>query len=255
MAVSAQLDLRIRMLACSSGATSAPNPALAESEVHVWRAELGPDSPHASVYRRLLSADEVARADRFVFEKHRHDFIVSRGSLRVILASYLSVNPASLEFSYSAHGKPSLAVPGSYLAFNASHTEGIALFAIVRSRRIGVDVEKVWDDFEPDAIAERFFSASERAALRGLNSLAKHEAFFTCWTRKEAYIKAHGEGLSLPLDQFDVSLLPDEPARLVSTRPDPAEALHWSLHALPLGPGYAAALVVETQDGPPARGQ
>ena len=134
------------------------------------------------------------------------------------------------------------------IRFNLSHSHGKALYAVSRGREIGVDLEFIRGDLEAEQIAERFFSHSEIETLRALPlSLRKH-AFFLCWTRKEAYIKARGEGLSLPLDQFDVSLIPGEPAALLSTQSDSDEALRWSLRNLTPASGYAAALATEGRD-------
>jgi 4'-phosphopantetheinyl transferase len=167
--------------------------------------------------------------------------------LRDILGRYLGRPPAALEFCYSAYGKPALAVglEASGVRFNISHSHEMALFAVTCRREVGVDIEYLAREIRAAEIAERFFSARERADLRALPAEAQHRAFFNCWTRKEAYIKAHGEGLSLPLDGFDVTLGPGEPAALLATRGDPHEVLHWSLQALAPGPGYVAALAVE----------
>jgi 4'-phosphopantetheinyl transferase len=166
--------------------------------------------------------------------------------LRIILAGYLATDASSLSFSYSKNEKPALgpAHAGSDLTFNVSHSGGIALFAFTRQREIGVDVEQVRGDFDVEAIARRFFSAHEQKQLADLQNEKKFEAFFRCWTRKEAYIKATGEGLSLPLHQFDVSILPDASEALLSTRPDNSVAALWSLREIPAGPGYVAALCV-----------
>jgi 4'-phosphopantetheinyl transferase len=131
------------------------------------------------------------------------------------------------------------------LVFNVSHSHGIALYAITREREVGVDVEYVRHDMAGESIAERFFSAQEVARLRALPAEAQPLAFFNCWTRKEAFIKAIGEGLSFPLDQFEVSLDAKEPSAMVSLRDGPRETSRWSLRALPVGEGYVAALVVE----------
>ena len=229
-----------------------PAPAeltLSSAEVHVWRACLDPDASCVEHLQRTLSADESHRAARFHFPRDRRRFIVARGVLRDILGRYLGVPPSELGFRYSSYGKPALADAGDEegLRFNISHSHEMALFAVTRGREIGVDIEYLRREIACEEIAERFFSIHERASLRALPAEAKHQAFFNCWTRKEAYIKAHGEGLSLPLDQFDVSLAPGEPAALLATRGDPREALRWSLQALTPGPGYVAALAVEGQ--------
>jgi 4'-phosphopantetheinyl transferase len=196
-----------------------------------------------------LSADELERAARFHFPEHRRRYTVARGVLRDILGRYLAVPPAALAFSYSAYGKPALAqqFEATGERFNISHSHEMALFAVTCGREIGVDIEYLGRQVRAEEIAEHFFSAHERAVLRRLPTTAKHEAFLNCWTRKEAYIKAHGEGLSLPLDQFDVSLAPGDPAALLATYHEPQEVLRWSLCALRPAPGYVAALAVEGQ--------
>jgi 4'-phosphopantetheinyl transferase len=218
--------------------------ALSEDEVHVWTVAL--ERPESDVRRmaRLLSADETERAERFRIERVRRRFVVCRGALRLILARYTGDAPDRLRFAYGAHGKPGLAPsPGSDLRFNVSHSDGIALCAVARGREIGVDVERLRPLPRAERIAERFFSLPERAALRGLPEEQRLEAFFTCWTRKEAYIKARGDGLAHPLDQFVVSVVSSEPARLsaVGDR-DAREVAGWSLDGLPAEPGYVAAL-------------
>jgi len=215
---------------------------LGGDEVHVWRATLDQTPLQIQSFLDSLTADEQARADRFYFEKDREHFIVARGVLRAILGGYLNRVPESLSFSYSAHGKPFLA--GDTIRFNMSHSHGIALYAVTRGREVGIDIERIRVDVEVAEIAERFFSCRGAAMLRALSAEVQREAFFNCWTRKEAYIKARGEGLSLPLDQFDVALAPGEPAALLDTRPDASEAARWSLRELPPTPNYVAALAV-----------
>jgi 4'-phosphopantetheinyl transferase len=225
----------------------AETPVLGNDEVHVWRAAL--EQP-ASRVRRLfhtLSAGEQTRADRFFFKRDRDHFIVARGVLRILLGRYLDRDPGRLRFCYSSHGKPALAreCGRDGLRFNLSHSHGLALFAIAWGRILGIDLERIRPDMANDQIAEQFFSPREIAMLRALPKNMETEAFFTCWTRKEAYIKARGEGLSLPLDEFDVSLAPGKPAELLGTRGHPNEVSRWSLQELVPGPGYVAALAVE----------
>ena len=220
---------------------------LGSNEVHVWRASLDEPPPHISGFLHTLAADERKRAERFHFQRDREQFITAHGVLRAILGLYLNRAPESLSFRYSSHGKPALACEsgGDALRFNMSHSHGVALYAIARDHEIGIDVEFIRCDLEAEQIAERFFSRGEIATLRALPLSLRKCAFFLCWTRKEAYIKARGEGLSIPLDQFDVSLIPGEPAALLSTRPDADEALRWSLQELTLASGYVAAVAVE----------
>jgi len=216
-------------------------------EVHVWRATL--DQPPSQIQSLLhnLAADEQARAKRFYFERDRERFIVARGVLRAILSGYLNRVPESLSICYSSHGKPALAGKSDRdaIRFNVAHSHGVALYAVSRGREVGIDLERIRFDLAVAEIAERFFSRREVAMLRTLSIEAQFQAFFRCWTRKEAYIKALGQGLSLPLDQFDVSLAPGEPAALLGTQQYPSEASRWSLQELTPAPGYTAALAVE----------
>jgi 4'-phosphopantetheinyl transferase len=221
---------------------------LSNDEVHVWCAALDQIPSQINSFLRTLAADERARAERFHFPRDREHFIVARGTLRAILGFYLNRAPQCLSFRYSSHGKPALTLESGEdpIRFNISHSHGVALYAITCDREVGIDLEWVRSNLEVEQIAERFFSCQEIATLRALPAALRRYAFFLCWTRKEAYIKARGEGLSLPLDQFDVSLAPGEPAALLRTRPDSNEALRWSLKELiPVPPGYAAALAVE----------
>jgi 4'-phosphopantetheinyl transferase len=199
---------------------------------------------------QLLSAGERDRAGRFYFEKDRKHYIMARGQLRVILSRYLDTNPDQLRFRSNPYGKPGLTgLSGmEWLTFNVSHSGGLALYAVAHSRRVGIDLERIREDVSCDLLARRFFSARENDALHALPPEAKTKAFFDCWTRKEAYIKGRGEGLSIPLEQFDVSLGPGEPAKLLGNRLHPDDVSRWSLQEITLAPGYAAAVAVEGRD-------
>lgn len=217
-----------------------------DAEVHVLSAWL--DVPVA-LRRRLwtfLSPDEQARAERFRFAVHRDRFVVARARLREILGALLGVAPGRLAFGYGARGKPSLARPfaAEDLRFNLSHADGLALYAIARRREVGVDVERVRPLPDAEDIAARFFSTQEQAALRSLAAPKREEAFFACWTRKEAYLKATGDGLARPLDAFDVSVLPGLPARLERVEGDPLEAGRWWLAEVRPAAGYLGAVAV-----------
>lgn len=217
-------------------------------EVHVWR--VGLNESLIGEMRPVLSPDECARADRFHFERDRRRFIVARGSLRTILGAYLKKDPAQLSFSYSPYGKPALVADSetTKLSFNLSHAHELALIAVTRERSIGIDVEFIRPEVASQEIAERFFSSHEVAALQALPAEVQSEAFFNCWTRKEAYIKAIGEGMSLPLDQFHVSLVPGSAAELLGNVRDANEVSRWSLRELAPAPGYVAAIAVEGKD-------
>jgi 4'-phosphopantetheinyl transferase len=216
-------------------------------EVHVWRATLDQTPSQIQSFLHNLAADEQTRAERLYFERDRERFIVARGVLRAILSGYLNRVPECLSFCYSSHGKPALA--GEFdrdaIRFNVAHSHGVALYAVTRGREVGIDLERIRFDLAVAEIAERFFSRREVTMLWTLPTEVQRQAFFRCWTRKEAYIKARGQGLSLPWDQFDVSLAPGEPAAVLSTQRDPSEASRWSLQELTAAPGYVAALAVE----------
>ena len=180
---------------------------------------------------------------RFRFGTDRNNFLFCRSMLRMLIASYLGASPAELHFAYSAHGKPSLAEPSGNLEFNLSHSHGMALFAFSRGRKIGVDVEHIRHDLNVQDIAGRFFSVAEQQELSQCSDM--YDAFFHCWTRKEAFVKARGEGLSCPLDSFDVSVVPQVEEVSLRTRPDPIESEMWRLRSLNLFPEYAAAVAIE----------
>jgi 4'-phosphopantetheinyl transferase len=224
--------------------------SIAQDEVHVWRTSLDVVPSSLDALTLILAPDELQRANRFHFYKGRLDFIAARGALRTILARYLRADARELRFEYGSHGKPKLA--GDFgettLRFNLAHAHRLALYAISRGREVGIDLEWVRPEFAGEQIAESSFSRGEVLALRSLPVEKQTEAFFNCWTRKEAYIKARGEGLSIPLDKFQVSLAPGQPARLLTVDGDPDETARWTLSELIPGPGYVAALAVHGRD-------
>jgi len=226
---------------------SSEGAGLDPGEVQVWAVCLD-DLPEAAL-RIPLSADERKRGGRFHFEHDRRRFVTARGLLRVLLGRYLDVDPAGVRFAHGPRGKPFLA-EGDGLRFNLSHSGGLALLAFARDRELGVDVEQERPLPEAEDIARRYFSAREVAQLRRLRADERAAAFFRCWTRKEAFIKATGDGLSRPLDAFDVTLGPGDPARLLHVRGEPETARRFWLEDLQPVAGFAGALAVE---GPRAR--
>ena len=228
---------------------SLPVPALElpRGAVHVWRTGTEVSASRLALLAALLAPDEHARAGRFLYEEDRRQYTVARGVLRSILACYLEVEPAAIEFRYGAHGKPSLAQSpgGRDVRFNLSHSYGWALHAFAVGREVGVDVERIRPETDIMGVARHSFSPVEVEALTSLPEGQRREAFFNCWTRKEAFIKAHGEGIALGLSRFDVTLRPGEPAALLRFEDGPAEAARWSMRALDAGEGYKAALAVE----------
>jgi 4'-phosphopantetheinyl transferase len=224
---------------------------LAEGEIHVWRVSLTRTLPSMAQLRQVLSADELARAKRFRFQSDRDRFVACRGTLRRILARYLSVSPGQVGFCYSQHGRPSLDRVHEHscgieavLDFSLAHSGHLALIAVSSGRRVGVDLERLRSDLSLDTIAQSF-SQREQDELRGLPAHERHLGFFRCWTRKEAYLKARGEGLVMPLDRFTVSLIPGDPSRLVHVEGEPEEPSRWALVDLAPGAGYVAALAIQ----------
>lgn len=211
---------------------------LTANRVHVHCAHLERHAEETARLHEILSDDERERAARFRFEIHRRRFIVARGVLRQSLTEYLGIAPAEIRFSYGARGKP--AISGSSLQFNVSHSEELAVYAFAWDTPLGVDVEHVRPLQDLEGIAQRFFSASEWTLIEAKPPEERVEAFFRCWTRKEAYIKATGDGLSYPLNEFDVSV--NGPAQMLSIGGDSAEASQWSMHDIAVPPGYLAAL-------------
>jgi 4'-phosphopantetheinyl transferase len=222
--------------------------SLGEQEVHVWCITVDAATSAFASGQAVLTADEVAKVQRFVFERDRTRALITRALLRILAGRYLQTSPTLLRFTANPYGKPALASPGLPLQFNLSHSANLVLYAFAWQRSLGIDVEYMRTTIDDDELAEYCFSSFERETLSGLSQDEKHVAFYNCWTRKEAYIKARGLGLSLPLNLFDVSLLPGEAAALLRSREDPVEVQRWSMQQLAPGAGYAGALVVEGTD-------
>lgn len=213
-------------------------------EVAVTRLEATPEGVCAA--ERLLAADERQRADRFIHLRDRRRFIVARAWLRQLLGAQLHAPPEAIEFVYGDYGKPALARPfaGSDLRFNLAHAGDVAVCALTRGRDVGIDVEAVRAMRDAEIVAARLFSLRENRAFCALEASDKPLGFFNCWTRKEAFVKALGDGLSYPLDSFDVSLAPTEPARLLRIGDRPGKGSGWELHAFAPAPGHIGAIVV-----------
>jgi 4'-phosphopantetheinyl transferase len=221
------------------------NPAIWQNEVHIWRARL--DVPWSWTLDEALSLEDRTRADRFKFESDRRKFCVARASLRLILGRYLKAKPGRLELQLNQFGKPFLADQkrSQGIRFNLSHSHQLALIAITRDREVGVDVEFMRSEFVSDEVATNFFSRVEVEQFRSVPPDLRTESFFNCWTRKEAYIKARGEGLYCPLDQFDVFVAPGTPAMLLESRVGTNETERWSFHDIDAGDRYAGSMAVE----------
>ncbi len=213
--------------------------------VNVFFFSLDPPVRRLAVLERCLSKDELVRADRFHFQQHRRRFVAARGQLRELLGREIGLSPESLRFCYGPHGKPGIEQTEE-ISFNLSHSNEAALLATCRGAALGVDLEWIERRVEYLLVARRFFSEQEVRKLDHCPPEHQREAFFACWTRKEAYIKALGEGLSRPLDSFAVGMLRGEPATLLWSR-FPGEPERWSLHNLVLPGSYRGALAVEGQ--------
>ncbi len=226
---------------------AAPPPALGEGELHLWAIPLDPPPERLAALGAALSADEWERAHRFRFEIHRRRFVAGRGALRALLGGYLGIAPGRLAFTYGERGKPDLA-PGLVprpLHFNLSHSHELGLLGVTWTREVGVDVEHLKPMDDLGTIAERFFAAAENASLRALPAEEHERAFFRCWTRKEAYLKAVGVGLAAPLDSFVVTLAPGEPARMLSLEGRAEAGARWRMWHLEPAPGYLGAAAIE----------
>jgi len=220
---------------------------LSNNEVHLWHAKLDQSYEWIKKLTHVLSSEEKKRAERFHFDKDRKRFIVTHGVLRTILSLYLDVEPSCLQIGCQSHGKPYVVekLNDEEICFNLTHSHSLLLFAFTRSRQIGVDIEYVRPIPEADQIVARFFSPNEHAMWQQLSEDQKQQAFFNCWTCKEAYIKAIGEGLSMPLDQFDVSFAIGKQIAFLSAKETSDRSYNWLFRAIQPDPGYIAALVVE----------
>ena len=220
-------------------------------QVELWTASLELPADALERLEQSLSGEEKERAMRFRFEKHRNRFIAGRGLLRRILGSYLEAEPGVLEFVFGPFGKPELggAFAGSGLRFNLAHCEATAIIGVTRDARIGVDVERVRSMEDADELVARFFSPRESKAFAELQGSAKAAAFFNLWTRKEAWLKATGEGIGQNLNRVEVSFLPGEPARLKTLPANLGDPKKWTLHSGEPARGFVAAVAVEGSCG------
>jgi 4'-phosphopantetheinyl transferase len=225
-----------------------PDIQISGREVHVWFTPT--DSRNAAEeVERVLSPDERERAGRFCFDHLRHSFILARAGLRALVGAYLRVAPEDIRFRCGPMGKLALG-RNDTLQFNLSHSHGLASFAFTLGCQIGIDVEWIRPLADFEDIAHRFFNAAEVTDMLSVPESDRRRAFFRCWTRKEAYVKAIGVGLSTPLDQFRVTFLPAEAPRIIQSNGDPEVGSSWSLHDLMLPPDYAGALAYRDVERP-----
>jgi 4'-phosphopantetheinyl transferase len=217
------------------------------NEIVTIRLDTRPETVRAMA--ELLSAEELRRAGRYDFERDRRRFIVARAHLRQLLAIRVMTQPEAVELVYGRNGKPALARRSGNMdwRFSVSHRDEMAVFAFSLGREVGIDIEAIRDVRDADAIVSGFFSRSEQEAYLALDPGEKMLGFFNCWTRKEAFLKALGQGLSHPLDCFDVSLAPGEPARILRVINTPGCDCGWCLESFCPSPGFVAAVVTERQ--------
>jgi 4'-phosphopantetheinyl transferase len=220
-----------------------PVPILSANEVHLWTLPHG--TQEIAEYTSLLNDAEMERARRFRFPALFERFVADHGRLRLLLAAYLDADPQRLEFVFNEQGKPRLSGPDCRLRFNMSHTRGLTMIAVCLDAELGIDVEALRPVEDRDDIAARHFSPIERRSLQAEPEADRDLAFLRCWTRKEAYVKARGEGLSLPLDGFAVTLDGKHRAALVHCSWDEHEPYRWMIEHLQPMPGYIGAIVIE----------
>jgi 4'-phosphopantetheinyl transferase len=225
-------------------------PKMFDDEIHVWITSIEQPDSVIQYLSGYLSTDELNRVCRYHFVEDRVRALISRGILRLILSCYLHSEPSEIRICENRYGKPYLPHNGDNLPlhFNLSHSDGMILLATTLGREIGVDVERIRRDFPIESIAKLVFSEEERRAIDLLGDHEKHDAFFACWTRKEAYTKARGDGLSLPLKQIEVSCKAGEPAALLNCHWDPSEVDRWDLTDVFVGKEYAAAVAVDGKE-------
>jgi len=226
-----------------------PTQPLPDSDLHVWCASLNVSLEEQSYYLSLLSKDEISRAGRFYFERDRNHFIAGRGLLRSFLGSYLNLEPDRIEFVYGRHGKPALKSVGQNktLEFNLSHSKDLALYAFSWNRKVGIDIEYMIPMADMDDFAEKYFASSESEYINSLSGKQKNEAFFKTWTCKEAFLKANGSGLTVPINQVEISFEADGVA-LTSIGSDKEQSPRWRLELLNPIPGYKAAVAIDGHD-------
>ncbi|KPJ67459.1 MAG: hypothetical protein AMJ43_04175 [Coxiella sp. DG_40] len=218
-------------------------PALKPREAHIWLIAIKDFILRLDEFQSILSANERKQAQRFLFIQHQERFIVVHGILRQLLANYLSTASKKINFIYDNYGKPKV----ENIRFNISHSQDLALFAFTKYSDVGVDIEFVKKDFDGDNIAHRFFSEYEIQSLSKLPSAKRSSAFFNCWTRKEAFIKAIGKGLSFPLNKFDVDISHSQKSLLLNVRSNEYKVSDWKLIDLDPHQNYAAALAVSNR--------
>ena len=234
----------------SSWLSRATPDILGDAEAHLWVVALDLVPEKLPGFGSILSPDEQERASRFRHAVDVRRFTAARTSLRRLLGAYTGIEPRQLYFAYNSFGKPELGgeAHAASVRFSVSHSADLALFGFVREHRIGVDLERVRADIDVESLAKSHFSQNEFRKLHSMPSDQRLEAFFCCWTRKEAYLKGRGEGVSYGLDRMEVGFSPGEPATILHALDDPDVSRHWTLEHLAPSPGYLGAVAVETDN-------
>ena len=225
-------------------------PPLSQDEIHVWASCLDVAPTASAVFGASLSEGERMRAKKFRFQQHKSRFIVGRGLLRAIMSHYLQVEPARVEFKYNLQGKPELTRPfdSSGIHFNLAHSEDLALFTVTTIGPVGIDVERIQANKDARELVKWFCSPCEQELFENLAPQEKQLAFFNLWTRKEAFLKATGEGIAQLLSQVEVAFQPGKPARFIAVSGDSERASRWSVRDLSLGPDFAAAVAIQAKN-------
>ncbi len=219
------------------------NPKLKKNEIDLWLISTNDYLDNLDNFFIILSEDEKLRANRFYFEKDKNNFIITRGILRILLGKYIVQDSNKVVFKYNDYGKP--IILNNNIQFNLSHSKNLVLYGFSKNLKLGVDIEFMREKVSYNNIAERFFSDYERQSLNSIPEPLQKEAFFNGWTRKEAYIKLKEKGLSIPLDSFDVSIIPEERPLLIDSRDDDIHFSNWKLFDIKTFKEYKAALITD----------
>lgn len=215
------------------------------NNIDVWRVQLNPEHIVVDRCRRLLSSDELERADRFHFDVHRDRFTICRAALRMILSRYLDQQPTDINFIYGEHQKPGLHTSFQRIEFNVAHSDDLAVIAFSQNNVLGIDVEYMRKNVDYLELASRFFATSESATLARVVPRLRRQTFYNGWTRKESYLKAKGSGLAVPLNSFAVTLAPNDPVKLVQSNAGPREVARWKIISFTPQEEFVGALTAE----------
>ena len=222
---------------------------LLNSHVHIWKANISPSQRVCHYCEKLLSPDEHARAQQFKFRQHQQAFITARGILRLILSRYLHTSPQSLTFEQGPHGKPALTFPSTPpILFNVSHSHHLALYAVTLENEVGIDIEYHRLTLNLPALIQRICSPQEKMILTALSAAEQKKGFFTCWTQKEAYVKAIGKGITIPLETITVLFSQSNSEERRDLGDEKQDISTWSISEISVDSDYSAALAIQNTD-------